>query len=413
MMEFRAFLATKSQSYDNINRFRAGRIYHKFSEIFGKKQIVQIIGTNGKGSTGRFLAQILCEAGFSVGHFTSPHIFDFNERFWLNGKNLNDNALNAAHIALSRLLKEDLNSLSYFEYATFLAFLALKKCDFLIFEAGLGGEFDATSVFEKELSLFTPISRDHTQILGDTITEISRTKLKAMCKNAIIADTQEKQSFEIAEKIALLKGANLFRVSEIFNEIPAEIQAEFSKYAKKFALPKFLQENLKHAICAAKFLLNSRRNLGESKNISILGNLNANLLKAITNLKKLDLKGRCQEIAPNLFIDVGHNEAAARAILAHFKALKINKITLIYNAFLDKDIRAILAILKPIIAKISVFEYESDRKLGTNEIKSAAKALNITCESFKELKNSEINLVFGSFMLVENFVRFYKNSRKI
>lgn len=404
MMKFQAFLAQKSQSYDNINRFRAQRIFFKYQEKFGSKKIIQIIGTNGKGSTGRFLAQILHALNFKVGHFTSPHIFDFNERFWLNGEILANKALNLAHIKLLKMLgAKDLNSLSYFEYASFLAFLGFEECDFLIFEAGLGGEFDASSVFEKELCIFTPISFDHTQILGEKIAEISRTKLKAMSKNAIISDLQENETLKIAQKIALLKNANLFKMSEIFDKFQAEIFTEFENYAIKFSLPNFLKDNLKLALCSAFLLLNLRN----------FNDKNTQILKAISNLKKLDLNGRCQEITPNLFVDVGHNAHAASAILSHFQRhFKGQKFVLIYNAFLDKNIAEILKILKVIIKKIEIFSYKSERKLGENEIKKVAKTLNIKCEKFTQINKNEKYLVFGSFMLVENFLRFYKNSKK-
>ncbi len=397
-MKFKEFLAQKSEHYAKIDKFRAWRLYERYKATFSKIKIIQIIGTNGKGSTGRFLAQLLRGLEFSVGHYTSPHIFEFNERFWLNGAILSDENLNLAHENLARIMSvNDLNSLSYFEYATFLAALVFKECDFIIFEAGLGGEYDATSVFEKRLSIFTPISKDHTQILGENLEDIARTKLKVMSKNAVISSSQTKSVLNMASKIALLKNSKLYKSDEFISSQGKEFKKALEGYLRKYNVPKFLEENLKTALCALNFLLNSQK-------------IQANLIFALNLLQSLDLRGRCEKIAPNLIIDVGHNEAAAKALAKQFCG---QKFTLVYNSFADKNFFEILKILKPLLAKITICKYESQRKLATNEIKAAAKALGVACEDFEGLNKGEKYLVFGSFVLVENFVRDYVETKKI
>ena len=79
----------------------------------------------------------------------------------------------------------------------------------------------------------------------------------------------------------------------------------------------------------------------------------------------------------------------------------------------EKLIQEILKNLKPLLAKIMVLNYKSQRKLATNEIKAAAKALGIACEDFKGVKKGERYLVFGSFVLVEHFLRDYVETKKI
>src|SRR3989338_5911451 len=134
------------------------RIYEKLKSSLTTPKTVHIIGTNGKGTTGRFLANALCSMGVKVGHYISPHILEFNERVWLNGANATDAELEDAHVELQKLLSQsDSDSLSYFEYTTLLGMIVFKKCDFVVMEAGLGGEFDATAVFAKCLTLVTPI----------------------------------------------------------------------------------------------------------------------------------------------------------------------------------------------------------------------------------------------------------------
>jgi dihydrofolate synthase / folylpolyglutamate synthase len=334
---------------------------------------------------------------FKVGHFSSPHIFEFNERFWLDGEILSDKTLERAHCSLARLIKDDLQNLSYFEYAAFLAALAFRNCDFIVFEAGLGGEYDATSVFEKKLSVFVPIDYDHTQILGENLLDIARTKLKVMGAKALISGGQDERVLNLARKIALLKNSKLYECDkiELLNE--ANLAKAYKSYVKKQKLPNFLQENLKTALCAINLL-------------DDLPNLQRNLLKAIKKLPPLDLRGRCEQISPNIFIDVGHNEMAAKALAQHFAG---RKFVVIYNCFLDKNFLHILRNLKPLIAKIALYVYPSQRKLATQQIKAAAKALDIECEDFKGIAKGENYLVFGSFVLVENFLRDYDKATKI
>lgn len=384
MSDFKTTLAKKSEIYAVIDRFRAWRLYERYKFAFKGLKIIQIIGTNGKGSTGRFLAQLLRALNVSVAHYTSPHIFELNERFWQNGEILSDEALNSAHENLARTMSEkDINALSYFEYATFLAAFAFKECDFIIFEAGLGGEYDATSVFDKQMSIFTPISYDHTHLLGENLKDIARTKLKVMSQKALISEQQDELVLNLAQKIALLKNATLYKANKIIDE---KDKNALNAYEQKHNLPEFLANNLCTAFAAFNLLINSK----------------TKARKTLQELKKLDLRGRLEQIAPNVFVDVGHNENAAAALAEHFKE---QKFTLVYNSFADKKIYQILENLKPIIAKIMLYDYASERALATKQIKSAAKALDIECSEFTAIEKDKKYLVFGSFMLAERFIK--------
>ena len=108
-------------------------------------------------------------------------------------------------------MKEDLERLSYFEYSNFLAPFIFKDCDFIVLEAGLGGEYDSTSLFKRDISVFTSISYDHIEILGDNLEDIARTKLKTMAKKAVIYEKQDENVLALA-KNSLFKGkrVNIF-----------------------------------------------------------------------------------------------------------------------------------------------------------------------------------------------------------
>ena len=312
------FLAKKNLCYDRIDRFLMFRMYEKYKNQLLAKPIIQIIGTNGKGSTGRFLAQLLENIGYNVGHYTSPHIFDFKERFYKNKGIVCKEELEQTHEKLEKIFKEELNKLSYFEYTTFLAAVLFRKCDYVIFEAGLGGEYDATSVFEKKMSIFTKIGFDHMQILGDSLEKIARTKLKVMSEKTLISSEQEEIVLKIAKKIANLKKVELIFSSKFEGKYKSLIQ----NYVQKYNLPLYLKHNLILALNAFEILASKEK-----------------IEPALAKLEKLSLKGRLEQLEPNLYIDVGHNVMAATALRDQFMG---EKLILVYNSYQDKDVFKIL-----------------------------------------------------------------------
>ncbi|WP_462105344.1 Mur ligase family protein [Campylobacter concisus] len=398
-MSLAKFLDGKPLYYKEIDYGRIIRAYDTIKGHLKPFKIIHIIGTNGKGSTGRFLAQILSQKGAKVGHYTSPHIFKFNERFWLNGEVASDEILERAHERLQALLSDEYKiKTSYFEYMTLLSAVLFEGCDYFVCEAGMGGVLDATNVFEKELSIFTPIGFDHTAILGNSIEEISRTKFEAMGARAVLSNDMNEASIAIAKEIASEKGATLSFPREILTK---ENLNEIANYADKFNLPEFLRSNLTLAYAAAKIL-------DSSIDIKKLG--------------ALSLRGRCEKIDSNLYADVGHNELGAKAVAKKFSQEEFNgkKLTLVYNSFLDKDFKAVLAALKPVIEGVLLYHYHCEgRELGGELINKALNELEISHREFessdmndiKEAKNGKIYLAFGSFHLAEAFLKEYYASK--
>ena len=379
------FLKNKPLFYKEIDRTRMPNAFKFVQGAFKIPKIIHVVGTNGKGSTGRFLAQMLAR-DHSVGHYTSPHIFEFRERFWMNGAVASADALETAHERLIKILPPEVaRSLSYFEYATLLCAVLFEGCDFFVCEAGVGGEFDATNVFSKRLSVFTPIGFDHTALLGDTLEQIATTKFNAMTDVALMNDEMSELCAGIARGIADKKGTTLKFASQ---NLSNEGKNETKIYAEKFGLPEFLRSNLTLSSSAFK-------ELGFSLNLA--------------NLGALSLSGRCENIAPNVTIDVGHNEMAAQALVKKFAGKKLN---LIFNAFADKDIKAVLMAIKPIVKKTYIIEYETPgRELATAQVKEALRELGMEFADFTDVRADEEYLAFGSFYLVEAFLKRYRGAK--
>ena len=268
--------------------------------------------------------------------------------------------------------------LSYFEWSCLLAAELFRGFDEIIMEAGVGGEFDGTSVFAKKLSVFTPIDLDHKDLLGKNLEQIATTKLNSMDKIAVL--NSKFDLVNLAQNIAQNKNCKLIIADKI---MPNSVR----KYSQIYNLPNFLQDNLNLAYNAAKILQIP------------------NLDQIIENLGVLDLRGRLEKIKENIWIDVGHNAHAAKAICEYFKNQKIN---LIYNAFEDKDANSVLSTLKPVLQSVLVYDYpSSNRKLLTNKIPNLALNLGLKCYNFSRIEPNRKYLVFGSFLLVSHFLRKY------
>ena len=369
------FLKYKTLYYDKIDFTVVKSSWNKLFTKIKLPFVIHIVGTNGKGSTGRFLAHYLYKKDFKVLHYSSPHIVKFNERIWINGNDVKDEELEVAHKFLQDLYDvEILQKLTYFEYTTLLAFYLSKDFDYLVLEAGLGGEFDATNVVENDLSLITTIGLDHQSFLGNSVREIAMTKMRSVDNKMLIGyqlyDDVIKTAYEVKEQIK----------NERNRDIEIVQVKEFDKYSINDKFANYLKRNL-HLVIAC-----------------------LNELKIDIDLKLFDdvaLFGRCQRILPNVTIDVGHNPLAAQMIVKEFGN---RKITLIYNSYGDKDYEGVLKILKPIIKKIIIIELDDKRIVDKNNLLKIINELNIINEDKITIEQNEEYLVFGSFLVVEKFL---------
>jgi len=374
------FLNNKPLFYDEIDYTRMPRVYNRIKKYFKLPKIIHIIGTNGKGTTGRFLATALYQMGYNVGHYTSPHILEFNERIWFNGQNVSMELLEVKHQELLQILNDDeVKLLSYFEYTTLLAMLLFtSQCDYVLLEAGLGGEHDATAVFENELTVVTPIDIDHESFLGDTIVSIAKTKLNAIQKTAIIAKQKYDEVKEVLEDIKLQKAISFYNYSELLDDKDYENIKEIAKHEN---LVTYLEENLSLAISVLNYL---------------------GFVYKKEDFYNARLFGRLTQIRSNVIVDVGHNVLAAKSIA---KSLAGKEYILIYNSYKDKNYEEILKLLKPIIKKVLLIEVYNSRIEDTLYLQKKLSSLDIDWDIFQDIDPQEEYLVFGSFSVVEAFLR--------
>lgn len=166
-------------------------------------KVISVVGTNGKGSTALFIAEILKASGLKVGLFSSPKVFAETEIIKVNSRNISKKD----YTRLAKILSEtNTVKATSFECETAMAFLYFKEkgCDIAVLEAGMGGLLDATNVVKSNLlSVFTPIGLDHTEYLGSTLTEIADNKTGVIKPNSIAVTTlQEPEAMEVIQSKA-------------------------------------------------------------------------------------------------------------------------------------------------------------------------------------------------------------------
>ncbi len=377
IISFERFIEEKPLFYKEIDHKWVHIAYSILEPHIQKPMVIHLVGTNGKGSTGRVMATLLHESGKRVGHFSSPHILKFNERIWIEGVDSSDACLEMAHAKLYAILGQEVSEgLSYFEYTTLLALVAMEEMDVIVLEAGLGGEFDATNVVAKELSVITPIGIDHQDFLGESIEEIARTKLNSIDKRVVLAEQKYAKVYEIAHEIAIQKGAEEYRIESEDNEALLEI-------IDALGWAYYLYENTKLALKALDILA---------------------LPYSLDDLKKVKLFGRFYQFSSNVIIDVGHNLLATEAIVKNLKNKK-EKIVLIYNTLEDKEYEKILALFAPFVKRVEVLPITTPRAVDTNLLYQTLEKLSLSYKDFTNIKDENNYLVFGSFYVVEEFIR--------
>ena len=184
------------------------RVIHALALARPPFATLQVVGTNGKGSTSTFLASLCKAHGLSTGLFTSPHFLSPRERILVNGSMLEEHQwLRYANVVMAAGGKE----LTYFEILTVLALVAFQDMgvQVAVLEAGLGGTWDATTATSADMLVVTPISLDHMAVLGNTVQEIARDKAGAVRSPApVVCAIQERAVDTIFAEAARKHGAS-------------------------------------------------------------------------------------------------------------------------------------------------------------------------------------------------------------
>jgi dihydrofolate synthase/folylpolyglutamate synthase len=347
-------------------------------------RVIHLTGTNGKTSTTRFVERLLREHGLRTGRFTSPHLVKLNERIAIDGEPVEDQMLWEVYQDIepvldmvdAELVAEGDTRLTFFEALAVLGFAVFAEAtvDVLVLEVGMGGEWDSTNVADGDVAVFTPISLDHMDRLGNTVAEIAATKSGIIKPNSIVVSSEqtsdalpvlEAKASSTAEDFKLLgRDARVISAEVVPGGQRISVQGLAATYRDLF-MPlygEFQAENLATAIMAVEaFLGGGEREIPDDV-----------IRVAVADMSS---PGRLQIVStdPLTILDGAHNpggaKSLAQALATHFDAPKTIGIIGVLG---EKDAAATLAPLAKSFDHVIVAASSSPRAVEADELAKVA-----------------------------------------
>ncbi|MBM1815759.1 bifunctional folylpolyglutamate synthase/dihydrofolate synthase [Pseudosulfitobacter pseudonitzschiae] len=299
--------------------------------------VIHIAGTNGKGSTQAMIRAGLEAAGKRVHAYTSPHLARFHERIRLAGELITEDALSA--VLDECYAANNGETITYFEITTVAAILAFARtpADYTLLEVGLGGRLDATNVIAKPaVTVITPVSIDHQQFLGDTLTQIAGEKAGIIKRGVpCVVGPQEDDALDVIEGVAARLGAPLMVYGQHWHIGPDHGRMAFQDDSGLLDLPL---PNLigAHQVQNAGAALMVLRTLGLDEAACTAAVTNAQWPARMQRLRTGPLADRAGKA--ELWLDGGHNPAAGEALAQVLANLPDRPTHLICGMLNTKDI---------------------------------------------------------------------------
>ncbi len=341
---------------------------------------VHLAGTNGKGSTAAYCADLLRQSGFKTGLYTSPHLIKFNERFSINGKDVSDQDIVEAYLAVKKADTGERQA-TFFEIATAIGLYLFhrEKVDWAVMETGMGGRLDATNILEPQVTIITNISMEHTDYLGTTIEAITREKGGIIKENTpVITAIRQNAARDIIRSIAREKAAPLYQHQREF-KTSIHSNGQFFDYLgmnqawtglKTGLAGQHQMENASLALAAFELLMEDSA-FKSSKPLS--------LEKIRESIYTTQWPGRLEYIkeSPMVILDGAHNLEAAARLGTYLKDnLSDKKITLVIGILNDKPYKEMLKSLVPHADTVIVTKAEIDRSLDPDILKNTVETLS-------------------------------------
>ncbi len=407
--------------------------------------LITVAGTNGKGSVVATLEAIAKAAGLKVCSYTSPHIFQYNERIKINAQPVDDDVLCQAFERIDQARGNI--QLTYFEFGTLAAIELFFKQqpDLVILEVGLGGRLDAVNIMDSDVCVLTSVAIDHVDWLGDNRESIGYEKAGVFRQGrAVICGERDVPAsvLQHAEKLQckLIRAGCDYEVYINHSDASWNLKscyADISELAKPCLAGDFQYLNAATAILALQ-ALQAKKMLPSLPCLQLTKSFRTVISRA---LKQIKLSGRFQLIHtnPRVYVDVAHNLQAAQALASQLKSGSVDNTSgqsttwAIMAMLSDKDIKGVI---KSVAADIDKWCFaglqNTSRGLSvqalienlpvdfikaTNE-ENQCKILHDTVLSAKSVKQacalvlSKANkndriIIFGSFYTVAQAMQFF------
>lgn len=422
-----SYIETYTWSSTRLGLERTHELLSLLGDPHKHLKIVHVAGSNGKGSTCSMLASIMQESGYKTGIYISPHIENFCERFRINGTDIPKNRLADVTSKVAELADSMDDHPSQFEIVTAIAlqYFYEEKCDIVILEVGMGGSLDSTNVIEPpEVAVITNIGLEHTEYLGNTLSEIASAKAGIIkAGSSCVCYDIEDEALEVVKNICTEKDVPLTvvdfsNITSVSHELSGQI-FEYNGSASdlvpsgQFTSSLLGAHQLKNAATVLETVGALRRKGWEISDDTVSKGLaNAKWPARFEVLSGLHDSSQKDDVtvSPLFILDGGHNPQCANALAeAIDDYLPDQKITFLIGILKDKDYNAVIDTLMPFAGSFICVTPPTDRAMTAEElcevltkkgaVANVAKSASEGITASFDVSNGNPIIAFGSLYL--------------
>lgn len=335
-------------SYDYKTSFKLDRM-RLLSELLGDPhkgiRVIHITGTKGKGSTAAIASSILKASSMRTGLYTSPHLLSFRERIKIDGEEIAEGEVADLVEEVGRAVEHSgRKDFTFFELYTAVAFLYFKakKTDIAVIEVGLGGRLDATNLVEPFVSCITPISLDHTHLLGPALADIAGEKAAIIKRGSVcVSAPQADEVRNIIRSACAARGVTLYEIGRdiLYRSSCAKAGKEL------FEVSGVLREypRLEMKLLGEHQVMNAATAIGAVEALELHG-ITISPEAVRKGIADVAWPARLETVQsrPAIVLDGAHNRESVIALKKAIKErFKFNRLILVLGVSSDKDIPAI------------------------------------------------------------------------
>ncbi len=340
--------------YDEVKLARMRHLLGLLGDPHTRLRGVLVAGTKGKGSTAMMIVEIFRAARLRAGLTVKPHLVDYRERIRVGGRCISRadvvSLVEAVRPAVEASLDLPWGPPTYVEVTVAMAVLYFvrRRVDLAVVEVGIGGRLDATNVLDPLVSVITPISYDHTELLGSTLTEIAGEKAGIIRPSGrVVSSPQPEEARAVIEGACAANNARLTLVGRdvevtvhesSLHGVRAAIRGIRGRYDVHVPLlGRHQAQNAATAVAAVERLAES--------GIVVSPEAIRRGLAAVRWPARVELVGT----RPYILVDVGHNPASMAALRDTLQELLGGRrLVLLFGMLATKDYRSVTALIAPL-----------------------------------------------------------------
>ncbi|MDE5412428.1 bifunctional folylpolyglutamate synthase/dihydrofolate synthase [Alkalihalobacterium chitinilyticum] len=407
----------ENKIYFGLERMQV--LLEKLGNPHEKTRSIHLAGTNGKGSTLTYLRSILNEAGYRVGTFTSPYLFQRNDQIQLDGKPISQEdfvqLVEQILPVIEELKRSDYGAPVEFEVMTALAFMyfaQVENIDFVIIETGLGGRLDPTNVLTPLVAIITNIGLDHIEFLGNDLLQIANEKAGIIKPSIpLVSGCTQQEVISLLQKTAAEQQSSL-------HQLGSQFEVHHSNETFTYTSEQHTYTDLQLAMLGTHQQTNAALAIQTIELLEAFHDVQVQQEALRSGLQQATIKNRIEVVQtePMVIMDGGHNQEGIKALVdTLLNSFPDKKFIVLFSAMVDKEVKEMIQSLQQLTHKIIVTTFPHPRSIQRDEIYRVLDHHSLQfVEDYKiafhqlrgDLQEDEVLVVTGSL----NFLSFVRQA---